>query len=56
VVFFKTAADVSSHEDSMPRIMISLFISFVYIFYFFFGSLFASSVNYDYLCKLLYNL
>lgn len=30
VVFRRTAAEVSSHEDSMPRMIISLFIFYVF--------------------------
>lgn len=33
VVFRKTAADVSSHDDSMPNMIISLFIFYYFIFF-----------------------
>jgi cytochrome c oxidase assembly protein Cox11 len=36
--------------------MMSLFINLFFSFVLFFGALFASVANYDYLCKLLYNL
>ena len=56
VVFRKTAAEVSSHDDSMPRMIISLFIFRILFLSKISGVLFASSANYDYFCKLLYNL
>jgi hypothetical protein len=56
VVFRKTAAEVSSHDDSMPKIIISLFIFCIIFLSKISGVLFASSANYDYFCKLLYNL